>query len=104
MTTTIDDERVAAGALIGTRGDICTDEILYDASLRNLQTLSEATQRLPDDLKLKHPAIPWREISGFRNILVHDYLGSIDPAVIKRVIEENVPELEATIRKILGRE
>ncbi len=97
-------DAIAKIRLIGTRGDICTDEILYDASLRNLQTLSEATQRLPDDLKLKHPAIPWREISGFRNILVHDYLGSIDPAVIKRVIEENVPELEAAIRKILGRE
>jgi len=83
---------------------IGTDEILYDAALRNLQTLSEATQRLPDDVKLSHPAIPWKEISGFRNILVHDYLGSIDPAVIKRVIEQSVPELEAAIRKTLGRE
>lgn len=95
-------DAIAKIRLIGTRGDIGTDEILYDAALRNLQTLSEATQRLPDDVKLKHPAIPWREISGFRNILVHDYLGSIDPAVIKRVIEERIPELEAAIRRILG--
>ncbi len=95
-------DAIAKIRLIGARGDICADEILYDAALRNLQTLSEATQRLPDDVKLSHPAIPWKEISGFRNILVHDYLGSIDPAVIKRVIEERVPELEAAIRKILG--
>ncbi|WP_439112486.1 HepT-like ribonuclease domain-containing protein [Hydrogenophaga sp.] len=43
--------------------------------MRNLQTLSEATQHLPDALNAKHPNVPRREISGFRNILVHNYLG-----------------------------
>jgi uncharacterized protein with HEPN domain len=45
-------------------------EVLYDATLRNLQTLSETTQLLPAEKKLAYPAIPWPEISGFRNILV----------------------------------
>ena len=40
------------------RGDLTQDEMLYDASLRNLQTLSEATQQLPDIVKLRYPAIP----------------------------------------------
>jgi uncharacterized protein with HEPN domain len=53
------------------RGDLTTDEVLYDATLRNLQTLSEATQRIPDTVKQRFPEIPWKEISGFRNILVH---------------------------------
>ena len=61
------------------RGDLTRDEILYDATLRNMQTLSEATQRLPDALKRSYPLIPWQQISGFRNILVHNYLGDIDP-------------------------
>lgn len=56
------------------RGDIRQDDILYDAALRNLQTLSEATQQLPAELKQQFSDIPWREISGFRNILVHNYL------------------------------
>ncbi|WP_297926367.1 HepT-like ribonuclease domain-containing protein [Metallibacterium sp.] len=60
------------------RGDLTQDEVLYDAVLRNLQTLSEATQRLPDALKQTWPGIPWQQISGFRNILVHNYLGEID--------------------------
>ncbi len=38
-------------------GDITQDEVLYDATLRNLQTLSEATQRLPDALKRTWPAM-----------------------------------------------
>ena len=58
---------------IQARGDLTRDEVLYDAALRNLQTLSEATQLLPDELKARFPAIPWREISSFRNILVHNY-------------------------------
>ncbi len=60
------------------RGSLAEDDILYDAALRNLQTLSEATQRLPDALKDDFPHIPWKNISGFRNILVHNYLGDID--------------------------
>lgn len=54
------------------RGDLTRDEVLYDATLRNLQTLSEATQRLPVELKQAYPAIPWQQISDFRNILVHN--------------------------------
>lgn len=52
------------------RGDLTRDEVLYDASLRNLHTLSEATQRLPDELKNAYPEIPWQQIGGFRNILL----------------------------------
>ncbi len=87
--------------LIQARGNILQDEILYDAALRNLQTLSEATQRLPDDQKARCPDIPWREISGFRNILVHNYLGDIDPLTIRQVIEAHLPSLERCVRSLL---
>lgn len=42
------------------RGDVRSDEVLYDAALRNLQTLSEATQRLPDAIKQRYAEVPWR--------------------------------------------
>jgi uncharacterized protein with HEPN domain len=71
------------------RGDIAADEVLYDAALRNLQTLSEATQLLPDDRKAAFPNIPWQKISGFRNILVHNYLGDIDPLAVCRDRQES---------------
>ena len=47
------------------------DQKTQDATLRNLQVLAESTQKLSDEIKSKSPKIPWREISGFRNILVH---------------------------------
>jgi uncharacterized protein with HEPN domain len=94
-------DAIAKIRLIEARGDLSADEILYDAALRNLQTLSEATQRLPESLKNRHSEIPWREISGFRNILVHDYLGTIDPLVVKNVITTRIPELELAVRQML---
>jgi len=52
-------------ARIQARGDLAKDEVLYDATLRNLQTMEEATQRLPEHLKAQYPHIYWNEISGF---------------------------------------
>lgn len=87
---------------IQARGDLTQDEVLYDAALRNLQTLSEATQMLPDHLKLQFPAIPWREISGFRNILVHNYLGDIDPLTVHSVIDRHLPPLMDCVQAMLA--
>nr|WP_281173333.1 HepT-like ribonuclease domain-containing protein [Halotalea alkalilenta] len=84
------------------RDDIRRDEVLFDAALRNLQTLSEATQRLPDDIKTQYPDIPWRQISGFRNVLVHNYLGDIAPQTVQSVIEDHLPPLEVAVSNMLG--
>ena len=89
-------------ARIQARGDLTRDEVLYDATLRNLQTLSEATQELPHALKAQFPAIPWREISGFRNILVHNYLGDIDALTVKGVVDRHLPPLVDSVQAMLA--
>ncbi len=86
---------------IQARGDLTQDEVLYDATLRNLQTLSEATQHLPESMKTQHPDVPWREISGFRNILVHSYLGDIDSSTVATVVQQHLGALEAAARAML---
>lgn len=86
---------------IQARGDLTQDDILYDAALRNLQTLSESTQHLPNDLKATCSEIPWRDISGFRNILVHNYLGEIDSQTVAAVIDRHLNALEASVRAML---
>jgi uncharacterized protein with HEPN domain len=95
-------DAIAKVRRIQQRGNLVDDEVLYDAALRNLQTLSEATQMLPDTLKALYPAIPWREISGFRNILVHNYLGDVDPLAISAVINTHLQPLETCIRTMLA--
>lgn len=83
------------------RGDITTDHVLYDAVLRNLQTLSEATRHLPEEQTQTYPSIPWKSISGFRNILVHDYLGEIDSYTVLKIINQQLNALEAAVVDML---
>jgi uncharacterized protein with HEPN domain len=73
---------------------------IQDATLRNLQTMSEATQRLSDAAKLTQPNVEWARISAFRNVLVHNYLG-IDLELIWKVIEADLPELKRAVSEML---
>ncbi len=55
--------------------------LVQDAVIRNLQVIAESSQRLDESIKKTYPEMPWKEIPGFRKVLVHDYLG-VDLAVI----------------------
>jgi uncharacterized protein with HEPN domain len=79
---------------IEAKGGLNRDDILYDAALRNLQTSSESPQHIPDSLKAAFRGSPWRDLSGFRNILVHSYLGEIDALTVQRRIKGHLPELD----------
>jgi uncharacterized protein with HEPN domain len=65
---------------------------VQDAVVRNLQVLAESSQRLSDPVKSAEPSVPWRALSGFRNILVHGYLG-VDLELVWRVVEKDLPPL-----------
>jgi len=82
------------------REEFLASSLVQDAVLRNLQTLSEATQRLSDLLKENPPAVDWHKIAGFRNVLVHDYLG-IDLERVWLVIERDLPLLRKPIKEML---
>jgi uncharacterized protein with HEPN domain len=75
------------------------DTKTQDAVLRNLQVMAESTQRLSSELKLAHPEVDWRGIAGFRNILVHDYLG-ISLTRIWEIIEGPLKKLKDNIDTI----
>ena len=68
--------------------------MLQDAVMRVLQVMAESSQRLSKTARETQPDIDWRAISGFRNILVHDYLGGIDLELIWQVIEQELPRLK----------
>ena len=74
--------------------------IVQDAVIRNLQIMAESTQRLSDHLKDEHNEIDWYKIAGFRNVLVHDYLG-MDVQRVWNIIENEIPALREAIRKML---
>lgn len=85
------EENVAGG-----REQFMRSHTLQDAVLRNLQTMTESTQRLSEVVKTAHPEIEWRRIAAFRNVLVHVYLG-IDLERVWEVIQRDVPTLKQAI-------
>lgn len=74
------------------------EHMRYFAVLRVLQIMAESTTKLSETAKLAMPDIEWHRIRGFRNVLVHDYLGDIDPEVIASVIAQELPMLQAAIQ------
>lgn len=77
-----------------------TSRLVRDAVLRNLQTLTESSQRLSPEIKTAYPAVPWRQLAGFRNLLVHDYLGGIDDQAVAQVLTNELPELRSVLVQI----
>ena len=76
-------------------------DLIQDAVLRNLQTLAESTQRLSDGIRQVHNEVDWRRIAGFRNILVHDYLG-VDLPYVWQIVDSELGELKSAVQKMLA--
>jgi len=74
--------------------------LIQDAIIRNLQTLAESTQRLSDAAKESMSGIDWFKIAGFRNVLVHDYLG-VDIERVWNILEKDLPALKIAVKKTL---
>ncbi len=73
--------------------------LVQDAVVRNLQILSESTQRLSPEIKDTEPSVPWRGIAGFRNVLAHGYLG-LDLEAIWTVVEHDLPDLADAVERM----
>jgi uncharacterized protein with HEPN domain len=76
------------------------DEILQDAIMRRIQIIGEAARKVSEEFKEGHPEIPWYEISGMRNRLVHEYFKVITEKVWEAVVKD-IPDLIATLEPLV---
>ena len=79
--------------------DFSVNELVQDAVIRNIEIIGEASKKISSDTKQIFYEIPWREIAGMRDKLIHDYLG-VDVEVVWRTITEDIPTLEKQIKEI----
>ncbi|GMQ82956.1 MAG: DUF86 domain-containing protein [Rhodothermia bacterium] len=74
-----------------------------DAVIRRLEIIGEAVKGLPTDLRDKYPDIPWRDIAGARDILIHEYF-RVDPELAWEMAREDLPRLASEIEEIIRNE
>jgi uncharacterized protein with HEPN domain len=82
-----------------TRGQFGSHGMTYDATVRNIELLGEAARHVPEEFRVRAPRIPWREIIGTRNILVHGYFG-IDDDILWDIVRNKVPQLKAALQEL----
>lgn len=79
--------------------DFMASTQLQDAVIRRIEIIGEATKNLPQDFKEKHVDIPWKEMAGMRDIIVHEYFG-VDLKLTWRVATGDIKGLKAQLGKL----
>ena len=76
---------------------------LQDAVIRRVEIIGEAARRVSEETRTAHPGLPWRQMIGMRNQVIHMYDG-VDVAVVYDTVREDLPALLEALARIVGRE
>lgn len=84
-----------------TKAEFLRNKLLQSAILHQLVVIGEATRRLSEEFRARHPEIPWQRVIALRNFVVHEY-DEIDFAIVWTISERHVPELIAFCEPMAG--
>lgn len=86
-----------------TKDDLIDDEVLKRAITRSLEIIGEASKSIPADIKLNWPEVPWKNIAGMRDKLIHDYIG-VNYTIVWDVVKNKIPEIKSVISRIIDQQ
>ena len=75
------------------------DNKTQDAVVRQFEIIGEATKRISADFRDNHPDIPWLEMAGMRDVLIHDYI-DVNFEIVWKTATENIPVVKNAILKL----
>lgn len=102
----IKDIIVAMDAIESFVGNLTFEEFLKDdktasAVIRKFEIIGEAVKNIPENIKEEHPAVPWKEMAGMRDKLIHFYFG-VDYNLVWQTVKNRIPTVKNQLRDILG--
>ena len=83
--------------------DFIENPILTRAFVRSLEVIGEAVKNLPDEFRKKYPEIPWKEIAGMRDKLIHEYFG-VNYRIVWKTVQQEIPKLKEQVERIMKKE
>jgi uncharacterized protein with HEPN domain len=83
-----------------TKNEFIRDLKTIYATRKAIEIIGEAAKKIPISIRDKYQDIPWREIAGMRDVLVHDYF-NVDLNVLWKTVQEDIPELKSMFVKII---
>ena len=85
----------------GGEQEFLASRLIQDGVVRNLEVIGEATKNLGTGLREANPAIPWRQIAGMRDVLIHDYL-KVNLSRVWLTVSTDLPDLRTTVTRLLN--
>jgi len=81
--------------------DFAANSMAVDAVVRNFEIIGEASSHIPDDIQSKYSEVPWFEMKGMRNIMVHEYF-RVDLKIVWMTARESLPALVPMIERVIA--
>ena len=80
--------------------DFIKDRKTLNAVVRSIEIIGEATKNIPKPMKAKYKELPWKQMAGMRDKLIHAYFG-VDTETLWKAVKDNIPPLKTSIEKML---
>jgi uncharacterized protein with HEPN domain len=82
------------------RSAFFADAMIQDAVIRNLEVMGEAVRKISSDTRSAHPEIPWKQIAGTRDRVIHSYF-TVDLEIVWEIVETELPPLREHLAAIV---